>query len=132
MKTEQIDALYKVCPGAMAAVEDYLDGHMRSTPQGIAELEALKGQFGSDKKAATRIFLAMGDRFLYEFFDEKEIYIMVEAFATIGDKGEYPTKVKWMPAIVGVNRDTESFGSRQEAEANAFGIALKHLESKLG
>jgi len=116
----------------MAAVEDYLEGHMKATPEGIKEMDALKGQFGTDKKAAARIFLAMGDRFLYEFFDEKKIYIHVEPYMALSTRGDGKGIIQWVPQIAGEVRDFDPADNRQQAEANAFGIALKILESKLG
>lgn len=129
MKTEQIESLYKECPAAMTAVEDYLDNHMKSTPEAIKEMDALKEQFGTDKKTATRIFMVMGERFLYEFFDEKNIYISIGVYYPLGEG----SGLVFVPDVLGdYHKEGKTFPTRAEAEAAGFEIAFRLLEEKLG
>jgi hypothetical protein len=130
MKTEQIDKIISDYPQAFEDLENFLEENMKKDKLGLAELEKLGAKFGNGKRAAAKILLAMGERFLYEFFDLKGIYVCVVRYFSVGeDSGP-----KWMPDV-SVMMETETLkvcDTRQEAESEGFRIAFKLLQSKLG
>lgn len=129
MKTEQIDKIISDYPKAFETLENFLEESMKKDQQGLAELNKLGAQFGNGKRAAAKILLSMGQRFLYEFFDDRGINVCVVRYFSIDDKS-----IKWMPDV-SVMMETETVkvcDTRQEAEAEGFEIAFKLLESKLG
>jgi hypothetical protein len=135
MKTEQIDKLYRECPKAMASVEEYLGRHMNDVPV-MKEAQDLKKQLGSNTKATARLFLAMGERFLYEYFDEKELYIGITPFGQEELLSTFYWRVRYKKGDNPLNEQASgnslSCDTRQGAEVAAFVKAFEILESKLG
>lgn len=134
MKTEQIDRIQSNYPKAFSHLEDFLYERMSTDKVGMQEIEKLEKQFGDGKKASARILLAMGERFLYEYFDPQKIYVFVSASRIVGefDTDWEGTEVAWHTTIPGEMGESDIYKTRQEAETAAFTRAFQILEEKLG
>lgn len=134
MKTEQIERIYKDSPKAALQVEEWLLSKMSEVPEGMKQFDALKGDFEKKRSYTTKFYMSMGPRFLYEFFDEREIYVLLSISRAVG---EFDTKQEdadlwWEPVVTGATKhEVDMFRTRTEAEHAAFEEAFKILEGRL-
>lgn len=133
MKTEQIERIYKDSPKAAAEVENWLYKKMEEVPDGLKQFDTLKGEFAKKKTYTTKFYLQMGPRFLYEFFDEKGIYTLLNISRAVGEFNSdwEDADLWWKPIVTGSNREElDMVRSRTEAEHAAFEEAFKILEGR--
>lgn len=128
MKTEQIERIYKEYPKATLHLEEWLLAKMREVPEGMTQFDALKGDFEKKRTYTTKFYLQMGPRFLYEFFDERGLYVTVKSK---NNKGGFYWSVDISEDKQEMTEGLQTNFNRAEAEHAAFEAAFKILEGKL-
>lgn len=120
MTPDNVKTIYETYPLTVREVEGYVADAMKIGSSDVEELEKLNEQIQKNLTEAVKTFMVMGERFLYEFFDERNMFMSVG-----------PSLKGWLWIInFGdvIESAVEELSCRREAEEAGFMAAFKIRE----